>query len=63
MPPGERPSEGTTHACEEFVHVLSGEVTITLKGESFVLCAGDSAHYESAIPHIWTNTRDDERML
>ncbi|RQU99208.1 XRE family transcriptional regulator [Burkholderia cenocepacia] len=27
MPPGERPSEVTTHAGEEFVHVLSGEVT------------------------------------
>lgn len=63
MPPGERPSKVTTHACEEFVHVLSGEVTITLEGKSFVLGAGDSAHYESTIPHLWTNTRDDEAVL
>ncbi|MCA8031091.1 cupin domain-containing protein [Burkholderia cepacia] len=45
------------------MHVLSGEVTITLKSKSFVLGAGNSAHYESAIPHIWTNTRDDEAVL
>jgi quercetin dioxygenase-like cupin family protein/DNA-binding XRE family transcriptional regulator len=63
MPPGERPSEVTTHAGEEFVHVLSGEVTITLEGKSFVLGAGDSAHYESTVPHSWTNTRDDEAVL
>ncbi|WP_321941142.1 helix-turn-helix domain-containing protein [Burkholderia cepacia] len=58
-----RPGKGTTHACEEFVHVLSGEVTITLEGKTFVLGVGDSAHYESTIPPIWTNTRDDEAVL
>lgn len=63
MSPGERPGRGTTHAREEFVHVLSGEVTITLEGKTFVLGVGDSAHYESTIPPVWTNTRDDEAVL
>ncbi len=45
------------------MHVLSGEVTITLEGKTFVLGVGDSAHYESTIPPIWTNTRDDEAVL
>ncbi|MDN7754845.1 cupin domain-containing protein [Burkholderia gladioli] len=63
MPPGERPSEVTTHAGEEFVHVLSGEVTITLEGKSFVLGAGDSAHYEATVSHSWKNTRADEAVL
>ncbi|PLZ00882.1 DNA-binding protein [Burkholderia sp. WAC0059] len=63
MPPGQRPSEVTTHAGEEFLHVLSGEVTLTLEGKSFVLRHGDSAHYESTVPHSWTNTADEETVL
>lgn len=47
LSPGERPGKGTTHACEEFVHVLSGEVTITLEGKTFVLGVGDSAHMDA----------------
>ncbi|WP_028223825.1 helix-turn-helix domain-containing protein [Paraburkholderia ferrariae] len=64
MPPGDdRPSEVTTHAGEEFLHVLSGEVTLTLEGKSFVLGVGDSAHYESTVPHAWTNTSGQETVL
>lgn len=47
LSPGERLGKGTTHACEEFVHVLSGEVTITLEGKTFVLGVGDSAHMDA----------------
>ncbi|MEM5421927.1 MULTISPECIES: cupin domain-containing protein [Paraburkholderia] len=63
MPPGERSSEVTTHAGEEFLHVLSGEMTLTLEGQTFVVRAGDSAHYESTVPHAWSNTSDQETVL
>jgi quercetin dioxygenase-like cupin family protein/DNA-binding XRE family transcriptional regulator len=63
IPAGDRPSEVTTHAGEEFLHVLSGEVTLTLEGQSFVLGVGDSAHYESTVPHAWTNTSNQETVL
>ncbi|KVT81256.1 hypothetical protein WT25_16285 [Burkholderia territorii] len=63
IPPGDRPAEVTSHAGEEFVHVLSGEMTITQEGRSFVLGPGDSAHYLSTMPHSWSNARDDEEAV
>lgn len=42
------------HAEEEFVHVLEGEVTISLGDEQFVLGAGDSTYYEGGVRHRWT---------
>jgi quercetin dioxygenase-like cupin family protein len=53
----------TTHAGEEFVYVISGEMSLTLEGKTFLLNAGDSAHYESTVPHSWANTGDVETTL
>lgn len=63
LPAGQPPSEVTTHAGEEFLYVLRGEVTICLEGTTFVLHAGDSAHYESTVPHGWANTAGAETVL
>jgi quercetin dioxygenase-like cupin family protein len=63
MPPGQKRSEVTTHAGEEFVYVISGEVSLTLEGKTFVLHAGDSAHYESTVPHSWANTARIETVV
>ena len=63
MPPGQQRSEVTTHAGEEFMYVLDGQVSLTLEGKTFVLCAGDSAHYESTLPHSWANTADKESVV
>ncbi|ADG19626.1 Cupin 2 conserved barrel domain protein [Paraburkholderia atlantica] len=41
----------TTHAGEEFLHVLSNQVSLNLEGRTFVLDPGDSAHFESTAPH------------
>ena len=63
LPSGQPPSEVTTHAGEEFLYVLRGELSLRLEGTTFVLHAGDSAHYESTVPHAWANTARDETVL
>jgi DNA-binding transcriptional MerR regulator/mannose-6-phosphate isomerase-like protein (cupin superfamily) len=44
-----------THAGEEFLYVLRGELMITLEKEQYRLKAGDSFYFESATPHHWKN--------
>ncbi|HTI18410.1 MAG TPA: cupin domain-containing protein [Trinickia sp.] len=56
-------TEVTTHAGEEFVYLISGELSLTVEGKTFKLHAGDSAHYESTVPHSWANTGDVETTL
>ncbi|MBP0589736.1 cupin domain-containing protein [Paraburkholderia sp. LEh10] len=63
MPPGQKRSEVTTHAGEEFIYVIEGQMSLTLEGKTFVLRAGDSAHYESTLPHSWANTARKESVV
>jgi quercetin dioxygenase-like cupin family protein len=63
MPPGQKRSEVNTHAGEEFLYVISGRVSLTLEGKTFSLQAGDSAHYESTVPHSWANTARGESLV
>lgn len=63
LPAGQPPSEVTTHAGEEFLYVLRGEISLNLEGTTFVLRPGDSAHYESTVPHAWANTASEETVL
>ena len=44
-----------THAGEEFMYVLRGELAITLEKHEYRLKAGDSFYFESATPHHWKN--------
>jgi DNA-binding transcriptional MerR regulator/uncharacterized cupin superfamily protein len=44
-----------SHAGEEFLYILRGELTITLQKEEYRLKAGDSFYFESATPHHWKN--------
>ncbi|KVG32508.1 cupin domain-containing protein [Burkholderia ubonensis] len=63
LPLGQTRSEVTTHAGEEFLYVIEGEVSLTLEGRTFVLQAGDSAHYQSTVPHSWANTAKIESVV
>jgi transcriptional regulator with XRE-family HTH domain len=63
MPSGQKRSEVTTHAGEEFLYVLEGELILTLEGKTFTLNAGDSAHYQSTVPHSWANPAEAETVL
>ncbi|MBR8234337.1 XRE family transcriptional regulator [Burkholderia sp. AU42008] len=63
IPAGQSPSEVTTHAGEEFLYVMRGRVALTLEDCTFVLSTGDTAHYESTMPHAWHNTADEEAVI
>ncbi len=44
---------------EECAFVLSGELTVCVGDEQFVLAAGDSIHYDALQPHGWGNKGDE----
>lgn len=50
MQPGD-PEGEFQHAGQEFIYMLSGELQITLVGETFVLRAGDSLYFDSGRKH------------
>ena len=39
------------HDGEEWIYVLSGRVSLALRGTVHVLDVGDSAHFDSRVPH------------
>jgi transcriptional regulator with XRE-family HTH domain len=41
----------STHEGEEFIHVLSGKLSLEYGNESHVLSGGDSVYYDSIVPH------------
>jgi transcriptional regulator with XRE-family HTH domain len=41
----------SSHEGEEFIHILSGELSLDYGGETQVLRAGDSVYYDSIVPH------------
>jgi len=43
------------HEGEEFIYVLEGILTLVIDNENYELFPGDSAHYNSTIPHNWGN--------
>jgi transcriptional regulator with XRE-family HTH domain len=43
--------EKSTHEGEEFIHVLSGQLSLEYGKDTSVLEAGDSVYYDSIVPH------------
>lgn len=41
----------TTHAGEEFIYVLEGQIEVQFQDQTFVLGPGDSVYYDSTVPH------------
>jgi transcriptional regulator with XRE-family HTH domain len=58
--PGASRDQPPTYPGEEFGFVLSGQLTVTVGEEAFVLKAGDSIHYQTLQPHSWRNEGDEE---
>ncbi|SOH95603.1 Helix-turn-helix [Monaibacterium marinum] len=56
-------SEIVTHSGEEVVFVLSGQLELTIDGDKMMLGEGDSAHYDAARPHGWSNPSDQANRL
>lgn len=46
---------GYGHKGEEFIYILEGVLTLSINDEIMELYPGDSAHYDSAIRHDWSN--------
>lgn len=45
-------TERSSHAGEEFIYVLEGIVSLEIEDERFELRPGDSAYYQSDLPHL-----------
>ncbi|WP_225753080.1 cupin domain-containing protein [Actinotalea sp. Marseille-Q4924] len=50
----------TRHAGVEHGYVLTGELTLRLESETYVLRAGDSFCFDSMRPHLYVNHTDEE---
>lgn len=56
-------SEPTSHLGEEFLYLLSGQLTLRVGDEHFLLGPGDSAQHPSTTPHAWENPGDTAAQL
>jgi len=55
--------ESYSHEGEEFLHVLRGELHISLQGEEYCLKPGDSFYFESDMAHSWKNPGNTETWV
>lgn len=53
----------TSHPGEELCYVLAGRLRAEVGGERYALAAGDSLHYDSALPHRLTGLTPGTRFL
>ena len=63
--PTRRGNEHYYHDGEEWIYVLSGQLTLSLAGKTYDLEPGDAAHFESRLPHrlIARGHRDAEVLV
>lgn len=43
------------HAGTEYAYILEGELTLQVEFDTFTLRAGDSLHFDSSRPHLYSN--------
>jgi Uncharacterized conserved protein, contains double-stranded beta-helix domain len=63
MPPGSNMGQKFSYVGEEFVYVMEGALQIELEGKLYMVKAGESIHYPSTIPHVWTNPEAEPNRL
>lgn len=51
-------SEAHQQGTQEFITVFSGNLTISINGEDFVVTAGNSIRFKADSPHAYKNTDD-----
>ncbi len=62
--PGAGSGESYAHEGEEFLHILRGQLAISLDdGEDYRLHPGDSFYFESSTPHRWMNPGKEETWV
>ena len=59
MPGEASPSEPHPTGTVELLHVITGELTLTVDGEDHVVPAGASATFEANTPHTYGNQGDE----
>ncbi|MFF2632640.1 helix-turn-helix domain-containing protein [Microbacterium sp. NPDC058021] len=59
-PGTDAPAEHIVHQGREYGVVISGRLSVELRGEATVLHPGDSIVFDSAIPHRFWNSGDEE---
>jgi quercetin dioxygenase-like cupin family protein len=56
--------EKSAHEGEEFIHILSGKLSLEYGISSYVLNAGDSVYYDSIVPHrVLSANKEPVRIL
>jgi transcriptional regulator with XRE-family HTH domain len=53
----------STHEGEEFIHVLKGKISLEYGADSHILGEGDSAYYDSIVPHRLLAAGGEARIL
>ena len=53
--PGAGSGSAYSHNGEEFLHVLQGQLEISIAGQKYTLTPGDSLYFDSGTPHEWHN--------
>ena len=55
--------ERSSHSGEEFIYVLNGKVGLEIDDAHFELSPGDSAYYQSIVPHLLKALDGEARVL
>jgi transcriptional regulator with XRE-family HTH domain/uncharacterized RmlC-like cupin family protein len=56
--------EKSVHEGEEFIHILSGKLSLEYGTVSYILNAGDSVYYDSIVPHrVLSANKEPARIL
>ncbi|MGM9948495.1 MAG: helix-turn-helix domain-containing protein [Lysinibacillus sp.] len=58
--PSENIGEEISHLGHEFIYVLSGRLTITIEGESYLLSAHQSKMLDATNKHYWKNESSED---
>lgn len=55
LPPNHRATEPFSHPGEEFGYIVTGDLTMLIDGNEYLLGPGDSIHFSSRTRHTWEN--------
>jgi DNA-binding transcriptional MerR regulator/quercetin dioxygenase-like cupin family protein len=61
--PGAGSGEHYAHDGEEFLYIVSGDLSISLEDQEYQLQAGDSFYFDSKTPHRWHNPGKKETTI
>ncbi len=63
LPAGQEPPAPSSHEGEEFIVAVSGMVRLTYGDKDTILAPGDSAYYNSVVPHVVRCHGDDPAAI